>query len=161
MIAAANLTQYPEKRASSFQVSVPCFPKDLNLQAKEPHEIRNDTIRLLVARLCLDCVGCRLGRKTTVDYCLRPGKRSSALDSLYLREHLSTTRRWLDAMWGPSATRFDLTVTGVISSICRHTGIPRRETTARVRASRRPDSSTTNLIKPSAVPGHRGLLSTG
>ena len=100
MIAAANLTQYPEKRASSFQVSVPCFPKDLNLQAKEPHEIRNDTIRLLVARLCLDCVGCRLGRKTTVDYCLRPGKRSSALDSLYLREHLSTTRRWLDAMWG-------------------------------------------------------------
>ena len=100
MIAAAQLTQYPEKRASSFQVSVPCFPKDLKLQAKEPHGTRSDTIRLLVTRLFLDCVGCMLGRKTTADYYLCSGKRSSALDSLYLRELLSTTRRWLDAMWG-------------------------------------------------------------
>ena len=34
-----------------------------------------------------------LGRKTTADYHLRSGKRSSALDSLYLGEILSTTRR--------------------------------------------------------------------
>ena len=85
-------TQYPEKRASSFQVSVPCFPKDLKLQAKEPHGTRNDTIRLLVTRLFLDCAGCMLGPKTTADYCLRSGERSSALGSLYPRKLLSATR---------------------------------------------------------------------
>ena len=85
MIAAAHLTQYPGKGASSFQNSVPCFPKRPKLQAKEPHKMRNDTIGLLVTWRFLDCVDHMLGRTTTADYILRLWKPSSALDSLYLR----------------------------------------------------------------------------
>lgn len=67
----------------------------------------------------------------------------------------------LGPLIGPSATRVDLTVIGVASNICGHTGITRRETAARVRAARHPDSSTTNSIKTSAITGHQGLLFTG
>ena len=55
---------------SSFQVSVPCFPKHLKLQAKEPHKVSNDTIRLLVNWLFKIAWAALSVVPTTADYLL-------------------------------------------------------------------------------------------
>ena len=86
--------------ASSFQVSIPCFSTHLKLPAKEPQMFRNDTIGLLEIRLSRIAWVARsvVGLLQTTAFVL--GTPSSVLNSLYLRERVATTRRWLDAMWG-------------------------------------------------------------
>ena len=78
MIGAAHSAQYPGE-GSKF--SIPCFPKYFKLQVKEPQIYRNDTIGLLETRLSR-VAGSVVGLMQTTAFVL--GKRSSALDSLYL-----------------------------------------------------------------------------